>query len=126
MKYPMFSNTDRPLFEYMVIQNGENDYYLYDKFDTALKKAVELSRNGEIGCMYELEFNAYTREYKGRNTFTVYEGETVYDRHKELGLHIHFYINAGDWLNPNGKWLDILKKDAGVKKYKEVMEYDCT
>lgn len=112
MKYPMAKKTDRPIFNYMVTENGEEDYYLYFDFDSALKKAIELSNHSTgIGLVYEIAFNNETREFFGHNTFTAYDGEVHYDKHSRLGLHIHFYINAGNWLNPNEDWLTTLNKN---------------
>jgi hypothetical protein len=116
MKYPMVKNTERPLFEYMVIQNGEFDYYLYDKFDDALKKATELSIGHGIGLVYEAYFINSTREYRGQNTFKVFDGIVHYDKHADIGLHLEFYINAGEWLNPNEEWLKILN-NRGNSRY---------
>jgi hypothetical protein len=108
MKYPMLKNTDNPLFNYIVMQNEEYDYYLYENFDMALKKAMELSHITKISLVYEIAFNTETREFRGQNTFTVYDGEVIYDKHVQIGLHIQFYVNAGEWLNPNEEWLKIL------------------
>jgi hypothetical protein len=108
MRYPMIKKTDRPLFDYMVMLNGEEDYYLYDNFDAALKKAMTLSHGIEIGLVYEIVFNTEIREFRGQNTFTVTDGEVKYDKHARIGLHVQFYINAGEWLNPNEEWLEIL------------------
>jgi len=68
MKYPMTEKTDRPLFNYMVMENGEYDYYLYNSLDIVLKKAVELSCSTNIGLIYEVAFNNETKEYRGQNT----------------------------------------------------------
>lgn len=114
MKYPMTKKTDRPLFDYMVMENSEYNYYLYDSFDLALKKAIELSYGMDIGVLYELAFNNETREYRVQNTFTAYDGEVKYDKYARLGLHVQFYVNAGDWLNPNEEWLSILSRAKGI------------
>jgi len=108
VKYPMLKKTEKPLFEYLVTLNGEFDYFLYDKFDDALKKAIEVARGHEISLVYELHFNTDTREFRGQHTFRVFDGEVHYDKHADLGLHIQFYVNAGEWLNPNEEWLSIL------------------
>ncbi len=112
MKYPMTKNTDRPMFEYIVMINGEFDYYLYSDFDEALKKAMVLGMGTEIGLLYELAFNCETREYRVQNTFKVFDGDIHYDKHARVGLHVEFYVNAGEWLNPNEEWLNILNNKA--------------
>lgn len=100
-KYSLKSKTDRPSFEYMVRQNSGFDYYLYSDFDSALKKMVEISISKGIGLLYEIYFNNQTREYFGHNTFKAFDGEVKYDKHAKVDLHLHFYINAGEWLNPD-------------------------
>jgi hypothetical protein len=110
LKYPMIINTENPLFNYIVMLNGDFDCYLYDNFDMALKKAMELSHGTEISLVYEIAFNTETREFRGQNTFTIYDGKVKYDKHARIGLHVQFYIAAGDWLNPNEEWLSILNK----------------
>ena len=105
----MTKNTERPLFDFMVMINGEQDYYLYSDFDSALKKAIAISNSHRcIGLVYEIAFNTDTRQYRGQNTFTVFNGNVKYDKHAEIGLHLEFYVNAGEWLNPNEEWLKLL------------------
>lgn len=108
MKYPMIKNTEKPFFNYIVTINGDFDYYLYDRFDDALKKAMELSKGTEIGLVYEMHFNNVSREWRVQNTFSIFDGEVHYDKHAKIGLHVQFHINAGEWLNPNEEWLSIL------------------
>lgn len=111
MKYPMKLKTDRPLFEYLVRNNMGFDYYLFDEFDDALKTAeTESIKNNGTFLIYEVYFNTRTREFFGTNTFKVFSGKVKYDKHAEIDLHLQFYVNAGDWLNPNKEWLEILKK----------------
>jgi len=43
MKYPLMKKTEKPLFEYILRFNDSFDYYLFDNFDSALKKAVDIS-----------------------------------------------------------------------------------
>ena len=106
----MIKKTENPLFEYIVRFNDNLDYYLFDDFNSALKKAVELSNKSKITLVYELQFNNSTREWFGKNTFTVYDGEVKYDKHARADLLIQFYVNAGEWLNPNDEWIITLTK----------------
>lgn len=106
----MKKKTDKPLFDFIVIANGQYDYYLYNDFDDALKTAMELSHKTEISIIYEIVFNTETREYRTKDTFTIYDGKVHYDKYATIGLHVEFYINAGDWLNHNEEWLSILSK----------------
>jgi len=110
MKYPMTKNTEQPLFNYIVKSNDSFNYYLYSDFDTALKKVMEISNIEGIGILYELYFNNSTREYRAHPTFKAFDGKAKYDKHERVALHIHFYINAGEWLNPNENWLALLNR----------------
>ena len=107
MRYPMKENTERPLFEYIVRANGRRNYYLYDRddFDAALSKAIELSRRYVMGLIYEVDFDRKTGTYFTRNTFSVWNGKINYDKHAKRNLHVEFYMNAGQWMNPNEEWL---------------------
>jgi hypothetical protein len=109
MKYPMRLKKDIPLFDYIVRDNFTCDYYLFKDFDSALKKTMSLSIETGIGLLYELYFNTQTREFHVQNTFTAYDGIVEYNKHNRPDLHIQFYVNAGEWLNPNEEWLSILK-----------------
>lgn len=111
MKYPMKRKTERPLFEYMLRFNNSWDYYLFDNFDDTIKKAMELSKEINIPLIYELHFDNRTKEWYGQNTFLFYDGKCEYDKHARIDLHIHFYVNAGEWLNLNEEWIKILKGD---------------
>ena len=94
----------------MLIVNGEFNYYLYVSFDETLKKAQELSRTNRCVLIYECAFKNDVREFFGHNTFTIYDGIVRYDKHNYWGLHIEFYVNFGEWLNPNQEWIDILER----------------
>lgn len=110
IKYPMKNKTDKPLFEYLVRDNMSFNYYLFDEFDKALKQAETMSIScGRHVLIYENYFNTKTREWHGCNTFDVVRGEVRYDKHAKIELHIEFYINAGEWMNPNQKWIDRIK-----------------
>lgn len=115
VRYPMKEKTEIPLFEYLVRDNMEMDYYLFGDFDGALKQAQSMSVNGDRHVLiYENYFDTVTRQWYGCNTFSVVDGKVHYDKHAKVGLHLAFYVNAGEWLNPNQEWLDRLKaKDKG-------------
>jgi hypothetical protein len=113
MKYPMKEKTDNPIFDYMVIINGEFDYYLYITFNGALTKAKELSCTNRCVLIYEYAFKNDVREFFGHNTFTIYDGIVTYHKHNDWGLHLEFYVNTGEWLNPNQEWINILKRKRG-------------
>lgn len=105
IKYPMKSKTERPRFNYLVRSNDSMDYYLYYEFDDALNKTktMSLKERGHIARLYEPYFNVSTREWYGQNTFTAYDGIVEYNKHARAVLHLEFYVNAGEWLNPDIK-----------------------
>lgn len=99
IKYPMKEKTEKPLFNYLVRDNMSLNYYLYEDFDEALKRAMALSTtNGRHVLIYENYFNTSTREWHGQNTFDVIEGKVFYDKHAKVDLHIEFYVNAENGL----------------------------
>lgn len=104
-KYSMKTNTEIPSFNYLVRSNDDMDYYLFFEFDDALNKlkTLSLENRGHIACLFETFFNTTTREWHGQNTFTAYDGIIEYDKHAKVELHLEFYINAGEWLNPDIK-----------------------
>lgn len=106
MKYPMNSKKEMPLFNYMVMVNGEFDYYLYEDFDDAVSKAKQLGKDLQIALIYEPYFCTSTREWRVQCAFKVMEGKIYYDKHAEIQLHLAFYINAGNWLNPKPEWIE--------------------
>jgi len=111
MNYPMKMKTEKPLFNYMIRFDGNMDYYLFEDFEEALKKARELSSSNLIIYLYEVLFISSVGDYRGKNTYTIYNGELEYDDCAVGELHIHFYVNVGEWLNPRQDWIDILNKE---------------
>ena len=93
------------------------DYYLFKDFDDAIRTAhTQALLNQDDMYIYEVDFNANTREFHGRNTFIVHsDGKLTYNRYAERDLHLEFYVNAGDWLNPNQEWIKILAEQMSYK-----------
>lgn len=104
MKYFLKDKTTQPLFNFIVVINGEFDYYLFEEFDDAVNKARQLSTDRNIVLIYEPYFNTQTREWRVQNTFRVIDHKIYYEKYGDIGLHLYFYINAGEWLNPNPEW----------------------
>ena len=103
--------TERPLFEYLVRDNMNLDYYLFSNFNDALRCAETQSIDGNrCFLIYEVYFENSTREFRGQNTFSIRGGKVKYDKYAEVDLHLCFYVNAGEWLNPNKEWIEILEK----------------
>lgn len=110
MQYPIKLKTEKPLFNYIVRFNDSLNYYLFEKIDDALNMARKLGIGCKASLLYEIDFDIQTGEYRGRNTYRVIMGKISYDKHAKVDLHIQFYVSAGEWLNPNQEWLDILNK----------------
>lgn len=109
MKYPMKFKTENPLFNYFIKNNNNENYYLFADFDKALKKLMELSiSSNDIYLMYEIYFNTQSREFYLRNSFWCYNNIMDYTRYSKIDLHVHHYVNVGEWLNPNQEWIDII------------------
>lgn len=103
-RYPIKEKTENPRFEYLVRDNMSHNYYFFSEFDEALKHAETMSISGSRHVLiYEKYFNTKTREWHGVNTFNVVSGKVMYNKHANVGLHLEFYVNAGEWLNPDVK-----------------------
>jgi len=110
MKYPMENKTDCPLFDFLVIDLKYYNYYLYNNFEDALKKAKRLVVKYDMVYICEPILNNHTREYLAKPTFTLHKGGGIdYDKHAKLLLHIKFFMDAGEWKNPNKEWIELLK-----------------
>lgn len=100
-RYRLTDKTTNPDFEYLVKDLMSMDYMLFNTFDKALKAAITLSNTkSHHSLIYEKYFNTKTREFHGMNTFEVIHGEVRYDKYARPELHLEFYVNAGEWLNP--------------------------
>lgn len=110
MKYPMKSKTERPLFEFMVKYLNNEDYYLFDNFNDALRKAEVMSPGGNYHTViiYEVYFDTTRREFYAMHNFSVCNGIVEYEKAYKNDLHLYFYLNCGEWLNPNKEWIKLL------------------
>lgn len=107
IKYPMKSNKEKPLFNYLIKSSMEMDYWLFDDFEEAINCAKVLNRKlDDIILIYEPHFNMRTKEYCAKLSYWVTdEGELIYEERGSIELHVEFYINAGTWENPNKEWI---------------------
>lgn len=109
IKYPMKTNKDKPLFEYLVRDNMKFDYYLFIDFEDVTKQARIMNFSGVNRVLiYENYFDAKTGMWYGFNTFAFRDGKLIYNEVARPELHLEFYVNAGKWLNPDPGWIDIL------------------
>lgn len=108
IKYPMKSNKEKPLFNYLIKSSMEMDYWLFDDFEEAINCAKVLNRKlDDIILIYEPHLNMRTKEYRGKLSFWLTdEGELMYGERSNIELHIEFYVNAGEWQNPKQDWIE--------------------
>ena len=111
IRYPMRSNKEKPLFEYLVKTSMEFEYWLFDEFDDALNCAKKIHRKtDDIVLIYDTHFNTNTRQWYAKQSFNImYDGKVRYDKHGEVQLHLEFYINAGEWMNPRQDWVKTIR-----------------
>lgn len=106
-RYPLKDKKTNPQFEFLVRDIMRMDYWLFSNFDEAITKAKTLSTPNRHIAVYEKYFNTVTREWHSLNTFDAVDGELRYDRHARPDLHLEFYVNAGEWMNPRQDWLSL-------------------
>ena len=112
VRYPMKSKSDTPIFSYLVETNMEMDYWLFDNFNDAVECAKKLNRQfNDMILIYDVYFSTSTREYYAQKTFWLWrDGRMVFDKHGDIELHLEFYINAGEWMNPRQDWIDLINR----------------
>ena len=109
IKYPMRSNKEKPLFNYLIKSSMEMDYWLFDDFEEAINcaKKLNIKLQNDIILIYEPHLNMRTKEYRGKLSFWLTDdGELMYGERSNIELHIEFYVNAGEWQNPNQDWIE--------------------
>ena len=109
IKYPMKSNKEKPLFNFLVKSSMEMDYWLFDDFEEAINcaKKLNIKLQNDIILIYEPHLNMRTKEYRGKLSFWLTDdGELMYGERSNIELHIEFYVNAGEWQNPNQDWIE--------------------
>ena len=109
IKYPMKSNKEKPLFNFLVKSNMEMKYWLFSDFEEAVNyaKKLNIKLQDNIILIYEPHLNMRTKEYRGKLSFWLTdEGELMYGERSNIELHIEFYVNAGEWQNPNQDWIE--------------------
>ena len=71
----------------------------------------ENRKTDDIVLIYDTHFNTNTRQWYAKQSFNVmYDGKVRYDKHGEVQLHLEFYINAGEWMNPRQDWTVEIKR----------------
>lgn len=101
MKYELKNKKEEPNFKYLVkLNNACYDYYLYNDFESAAEQAHLLSLTTfPIVIVYSVVKNEQTKEYHLKKEFLYFSGECHYSVDR-IDLHVKFYTDAGNWLNP--------------------------
>lgn len=113
IRYPMRSKSEKPIFNYLVKSNMEMAYWLFQEFDDAVECAKTKGRElDDTMLIYDVYFNTRTRQFYAQKSFWIWEFDHKlnYDKHGDVELHIEFYLRAGEWMNPNQEWIDIIHR----------------
>lgn len=115
IRYPIRSNTEPLLFEYLVKTSMEMEYYLFaaDEFDEAIKRAKLLRlQESDTVLIYTPHLNNTTREYRAEKSFWIWEfdGKLHHEKRGDIELHMEFYLRAGEWMNPRQDWIDAIHR----------------
>lgn len=111
-KYNLIDKTTEPEFDYILL-SGEcwTKYYLYraDEFEKAYEQLkVEFSKGYDLAVLCELKFNTKSREWRAqplfRSTMKKNGNKVFYDPYQKTMLHLKWYCDAGEWLNPRDEW----------------------
>lgn len=105
-RYDLIDKTQEPDFEYILLTGTSFvDYYLYNRdeleeaFDQLRAEAAKGFRTAHI-C--KKHFSTRDRTWRVKRIFKLHCGNKVVFDEDSLGdgLHIVFYVNAGQWMNP--------------------------
>ena len=102
MRYSLKDKVTEPGFNFFVkINNPSAGYFLYNSIEKAMEKARILSlATSKIVYIYEPTKNSYG-EWVMEKTFKYSYGKSTYYDYRQTELHVKFYLEAGEWLNPN-------------------------
>lgn len=76
-------------------------YLLYNNAEEAMKKArILFLVEYPISLIYEPVKDSYV-EWVMRKTFLYINGKSTFDDNARNELHIKFYLESGEWLNPD-------------------------
>ena len=112
-KYNLIDKTTRPEFDYILLSgNYWTKYYLYrsDEFEDAYNQLKsEFAKGFKLAVLCEPSFNTNSREWRAHPLFKSThkkKTEVFYDPYLQTMLHLKWYCDAGEWLNPRDSWDD--------------------
>lgn len=102
MKYSLKSKTEKPGFSYLVKTNTSNhNYYLFTDLERALNKARVLSLTEfPLSIVYE-PCVGRDGEWHLKKAYSYMSGKCYLEEDSRPELHVKFYTEAGQWLNPD-------------------------
>ena len=103
MKYILANKETEPGFKFLVkLNKADAGYFLYNNAEEAMEKARVLSLSEyPISLIYEPVKNGYG-EWVMRKTFLYISGKPTFNDNAKSELHAKFYLESGEWLNPDG------------------------
>lgn len=102
MRYILENKETEPSFKFLVkSNNADAGYYLYNDVEEAMEKARILSLvEYPISLIYEPSKDRFG-EWVMRKTFLYIEGKPTFNDNVRNELHVKFYLESGEWLNPD-------------------------
>lgn len=110
MKYKLANKITKPDFDYILLSGAYyNEYYLYraNEFEEAYDQLkAEFAKGRYLAVLCDLNFNTKSREWKAQPLFrcSQHKDKVFYDPYQQTMLHLKWYCDAGEWLNPREKW----------------------
>lgn len=102
MKYILQDKETEPGFKYLVkLNKPDTGYFLYNDIVEAMEKARILSLvEYPISLIYEPIKDRYG-EWVMQKTFLYIDGKPTFEDNARNELHVKFYLESGEWLNPD-------------------------
>ncbi len=102
VKYILANKETEPGFKFLVkINKADVGYFLYNNTEEAMEKARVLSLSEyPISLIYEPVKDSYG-EWVMRKTFLYIDGKPTFNDNARNELHVKFYLESGEWLNPD-------------------------
>lgn len=105
-KFRLIDKTTQPPFAYVLLTGDSYvDYYLY--YENKLEEAIsqlkaEYNKGYHVAKLTIPYFHTSNRDWRLQDFMHLdYNGMVIYDRYiANTLLHIKFYMDAGQWLNP--------------------------
>lgn len=102
MKFILKSKNEKPAFSFFVRTNTTNaGYYLFNDLEKALSKARVLSLTKFPRVIVYEPCQDKGGEWHLKKTYSYFSGKCYLEEDAKMELHVKFYTDAGQWLNPD-------------------------